>query len=60
MKLHLLVLIGLLTFSITTLGDDSEQRYEQLVDELLQVTGALKIGEQMSAMIVSHMTQWVT
>jgi hypothetical protein len=57
LKIQLLILVGLLTFPVASVGDDSGERYEQLVDEMLEITGALKIGEQMSAMVVSQMAQ---
>ncbi len=50
-----MVVFFLLALPLVSLGDDSEERYERLVDELLEVTGALKIGEQMGALIVNQM-----
>ena len=55
MRYKILIFFCLLALPLTSLSDDSEQRYERLVDEVLEVTGALKIGEQMSTMVVSQM-----
>lgn len=55
MKYMIPIAFCLLALPLTSLGDDSEQRYEQLVDEVLEVTGALKIGEQMSTLVISQM-----
>lgn len=57
MKANCLIVLGLLAFPLATLADESDQRFEQLVDEYLEVTGALKIGEQLSAVIVGQFTQ---
>ncbi len=57
MKVQTLIAVSLLAFPLTMFGDESKQRYENLVDEMLEVTGALEVGEQMAAMIVSQMTR---
>ncbi len=57
MRTQIVVAFCLLALPLTSLSDDSEQRYERLVDEVLEVTGALEIGEQMSALVVSQMIQ---
>lgn len=57
LKTQILIVIGLLALPLTTLSEDSEQRYERLVDEILEVTGSLKIGKQMGAMVVGQMIQ---
>jgi uncharacterized protein len=57
MKMRVVAGLYLLSLPLMSLGDDSGQRYNRLVDEILEVTGALKIGEQMSAVVVSQMVQ---
>ena len=55
MKIHALVFVGLLALPLASLAEDPQERYERLVDEVLEVTGALEIGEQMSAAVVGEM-----
>ncbi|MEL6870398.1 MAG: DUF2059 domain-containing protein [Pseudomonadota bacterium] len=45
----------LLTFT-TASAQDNDAEYYEMVDELLELTGALDIGEQLSALMVTEMT----
>jgi len=47
MKIWTLVVVFLLVIPLTCEAYESDASYERLVDEVLEVTGALKIGEQM-------------
>ena len=55
MKSRFVVLIFFILLPLVGVGEETDEHYRQLVDELLEVTGALKIGEQMSAFMVSEM-----
>ena len=57
MRIQLTVAVCLMALPLTGLTDDAQQRYKLLVDEVLEVTGALAIGEQMSNAVVSQMIQ---
>ena len=46
----------LLILAIPTYGQTGDQEYNRLVDEILDLTGALKIGQQLSEAIVQQMT----
>ncbi len=48
-------LLVAIPFAFTTA--DAKDDYEALVDEILEVTGALEIGAQMSQFVVAQMTQ---
>lgn len=56
MKIHTLVLSALLVAPLASSSDELGDDYERLVDEILETTGALKIGAQMSEFIVVQMT----
>ncbi len=45
----------LLLIPLLAAADDAEERYNGLVDEVLELTHALAIGEQMSASVVGEM-----
>ena len=57
MRIHVVAGLCLLSLPLMSLGDESGEQYNRLVDEVLEVTGAFKIGEQMSALVVSQMIQ---
>ena len=57
MKTKIVVLMGLLALPLASLAQDPNENYQRLVDEVLEVTGALKIGEQMSSAVVAQLVQ---
>lgn len=57
MKIWTPVVVFLLVIPLTCDAYESDESYERLVDEVLEVTGALKIGEQMSGFIVTEMVK---
>ena len=53
------VALGLLVLVLVPVAghsQETDEEYNRLVDEILEVTGALKIGEQLSALLVTQMT----
>lgn len=56
MTLRTLAAVCLLAFPFTSAADEPTDTYKALVDEILDVTGALKIGEQMADIIIQQMT----
>ncbi len=56
MKLRTLAAVCLLAFPVTSFADEPSETYKALVDEILEVTGALKIGEQMADLVIQQMT----
>ncbi len=57
MKSRFVALILFILLPLVGVGEETDEHYKQLVDEMLEVTGALKIGEQMSVFMVSEMTR---
>ncbi len=57
MKTWAPVVVFLLVIPLTCLGDEPDPSYKQLVDEVLELTGALKIGEQMSGFVVGEIVK---
>ena len=57
MRVTIAVATILAVFSTTAWADEVDPKSRALVDEVLEVTGALDIGEQMSSMIVTQMVQ---
>ncbi len=57
MKSRFVALILFILLPLVGVGEETDEHYRQLVDEMLEVTGALKIGEQMSVFMVSEMTR---
>ena len=56
MKLRTLAAVCLLAFPATSFAEEPTETYKALVDEILEVTGALKIGEQMADLVIQQMT----
>ena len=55
MKLRTFAAVCLLAFPAASFADEPTETYKALVDEILEVTGALKIGEQMADLVVQQM-----
>ncbi|MEM1438222.1 MAG: DUF2059 domain-containing protein [Pseudomonadota bacterium] len=55
MKLRIFAAVWLLAFPAASFADEPTETYKALVDEILEVTGALKIGEQMADLVVQQM-----
>ena len=57
MKSRFVVLTFFVFLPLVGIGDETDEQYRQLVDETFEVTGAWKIGEQMSIFMVAEMTR---
>ena len=55
MRVKKLAVLGLIALPFASLGDDAEQRYEDLVDEIMEVTGALEIGDHVQAVVMGQL-----
>ena len=57
MKSRFMALIVFFLLPVAGLCEEIDEHYRQLVDEMLEVTGALEIGEQMSGFVVAELTR---
>ena len=55
MQIRVLTIMVLLLAPMLCFGNETDEEYERLVDEILETTGALEIGVQMSDLIVAQM-----